>query len=64
MNGYAQSKLGKSKGEILEVLKTFKYNDPEDMVSRLNSTHLEFIDMLGLNYIGTTITGFTLTPES
>ena len=50
------------KNEILEELKTAKYNDTEDLVYRMQLTYGEIIDILDLKYIPTKRTGCSLNP--
>ena len=48
--------------EIFEVSKNSKYNDPEDMVYRIQLTYDEIIDLLYLRYIPTSTIGNILPP--
>ena len=50
------------KNEIVEELKNAKYNDLEDLLYRFQLTYDEIIDILGLKYIPTKRTGYTLEP--
>ena len=54
------SRLGES--EILEELKNSNYNDLEDLVYRFQLTYDEIIELLGLKYIPTKRTGYSLNP--
>ena len=62
INDYSLSGLGTFKNEILEELKNSKYKDLEDLVYRFQLTYDEIIEILDLNYIPTTIKGYTLPP--
>ena len=52
-NDYKSSDFDTQKNEILEELKTAKYNDMEDLVYRLQLTFDEIKDILDLKYIPT-----------
>ena len=47
------------KNEILEELKTAKYNDIEDLVHRKQLSYDEIIDILDSKYIPTKRTGYS-----
>ena len=50
------------RNEILEELKTAKYNDIEDLVYRMQQTYDEIIDVLDFQCILTKRTGYSLNP--
>ena len=62
-NEYKLSDFDTQKYEILEELKVIKYNDPEDLVYRMQLNYDEIIDVLDLKYIPTKRTGYTLEPD-
>ena len=51
------------KNEILEELKNIEYNDPEDLIYRMQLTYDEIIDTLNLKYIPTRRMGYSLKPN-
>ena len=51
INDYSLSSLGTFENEILEELKSSKYNDLEDMVYRFQLTYAENIDISDEKYI-------------
>ena len=59
---YKLSDFDSQKNEILEELKNIKYNDLEDLVYRMQLTYNEIIDILGLEYVPTKRTGYSLNP--
>ena len=59
---YKLSDFDTQKLEIIEELKTSKYNDHEDLVYRMQLTYEEIIDVLDLKYIPTKRTGYSLNP--
>ena len=61
-NEYILSDFDTQKNEILEKLKSVKYNDLEDLVYRMQLTYDEIIDLLDLKYILTKWTGYSLNP--
>ena len=63
INDYSLSSLSRFKNEVLEELKTAKYNDLEDMINRYQLTYVEIIDILDLKYIPTSNIGYTLPPN-
>ena len=63
INDYSLSSLGTFKEEILEELKKANYDDVEDLVFRFQLTYDEIIDTLGLKYIPTERTGYSIPPE-
>ena len=50
------------KNETLEELKNLKYNDLEDLVSRIQLTHGDIRDILDLKYFSTKPTVYSLNP--
>ena len=44
-------------------MRNVKYNDLKDLVYRMQLTYDEIIDILGLKYIHTKTTGFSLKPS-
>ena len=50
INDYSLSNLGTLKNEILEELKSEKYNDVANMVYRVQITYDEVMDIIKLNY--------------
>ena len=62
INEYSLSSLGMFKDEILEELKTVKYNDFEGLVYRFQLTYDEIMNILDLKYIPTKRTGYSLNP--
>ena len=61
-NEYQLSDFDTRKDEILEELRNVKYNDPKDVVYRMQLTYIEIMDMLDLKYIPTKRTGYSLNP--
>ena len=61
-NEYNLSDFDTQKNEILEKFKNEKYNDLEDLVSKMQLTYDEIIDILDLKYIRTKRTGYSLNP--
>ena len=61
-NEYGLSDFDTQKDEILEELENVKYNDPEDLVYRMQLTYDEIIDILDLKYIPTKRTCYSLNP--
>ena len=61
-NEYQLSDFDNQKNEILEELKSAKYNDLEDLVYRMRLSYDEIIDILDLKYIPTRRTGYSLNP--
>ena len=61
-NEYKLSDFDTQKNEILEELKIIKYNDPEDLVYRMQLTYDEIIHVLDFKYIPTERTGYSLIP--
>ena len=59
---YKLSDFDNQKYEIIEELKTVKYNDLADLVYRMQLTYDEIIDVLDLKYISTERIGFSLNP--
>ena len=59
---YKLSDFDTQKNEILEKLKNVKYNDLEDLVYRMRLSYDEVMDILGLKYIPTKRTGYSLDP--
>ena len=59
---YKLSDFDTKKIEIIEELRTVKYNDLEDLVYRMQLTYDEIIDDLNLKYIPTKRTGYSLNP--
>ena len=52
-NEYQLSDFDTQKDDILEKLRNVKYNDPKDLVYRMQLTYIEIMDMLDLKYIPT-----------
>ena len=61
-NEYKLSDFDTQKNEILEELKTVKYNDLKDSVYRMRLSYDEIIDILDLKYVSTKRIGFSLNP--
>ena len=61
-NEYKLTDFDNQKDEILEELKKLKYNDLEDLVSRMRLSYDELIDISDLKYIPTKRTGYSLNP--
>ena len=61
-NEHKLSDFDTQKNEILEELKSIKYNDLEDLEYRFQLTFDEIIDILDLKCIPTKRTGFSLNP--
>ena len=61
-NEYQLSDFDTQKNEILEELRTAKYNDLEDLVYRMRLSYDEIMDILDLKYIPTKRTGYSLNP--
>ena len=59
---YKLSDFDNQKYEIIEELKKVKYNDLEDLVYRMRLSYDEIMDILGLKYIPTKRTGYSLNP--
>ena len=62
-NEYKLSDFDTQKNEILEELKSAKYNDLEDLVYRMQLTYNEIINILDLKYISTKRTGYSIEPN-
>ena len=60
---YKLSDLDNQKNEILEELRTVKYNDLRDLIYRMQLTYNEIIDILYLEYIPTKRIGYSLNPN-
>ena len=56
------SDLDVHKNEIIEKLKSIRYNDLEDMVYRMQLTYHEIIDILDMEYISSSTIGYTIPP--
>ena len=63
-NEYKLSDFDTQKNEILEEIKTAKYNDFEVLVYRNQLTYDEVIDVLDLKHIPTKRTSYSLNPVS
>ena len=61
-NEYKLSDFDTQKNEILEELKSAKYNDLEDLVYRMRLSYDEIMNILDLKYIPTKRTGYSLNP--
>ena len=59
---YKLSDFDTQKNEILEELKSVKYNDLRDLIYRMQLTYNEVIDILDLEYIPTKRIGYSLNP--
>ena len=59
-NEYKLSDFDTQKNEILEESKNVKYNDLKDLVYRMRLSYDEIMDILGLKYIPTKRTGYSL----
>ena len=62
-NEYKLSDFDTQKNEILEELKSAKYNDLEDLVYRMQLTYNEIINILDLKYIPTKRKGYSIKPN-
>ena len=62
-NEYKLSEFDTQKHEILEELKTAKYNDLEDLGYRMQLTYNEIINILDLKYISTKRIGHSIEPN-
>ena len=60
---YKLSDFDNQKYEILQELKNAKYNDPEDLVYRMQLTYNEIINILDLKYIPTKRIGYSIKPN-
>ena len=60
--GHKLSDFHNQKYEIIEELKSAKYNDLEDLVYRMKLTYDEIMHILDLKYIPTKRIGFSLDP--
>ena len=61
-NEYDLSDFDTQKNEILEKLKSVKYNDLEDLVYKMRLSYDEIMDILDLKYIPTKRIGYSLDP--
>ena len=59
---YELSEFDTQKNEILEELRNVKYNDPKDLVYRLQLNYDEIIDISDLDHIPTKRIGYSLNP--
>ena len=57
---YKLSDFDNQKNEIIEELKSVKYNDLEDLVYRMRLSYDEIMDILDLKYIRTKRRGYSL----
>ena len=62
LKDYSLSSLDTFREEILEELKTAKYNDLEDLVYRFQLTYEEIINKLDLKFFPTKRIGYSLCP--
>ena len=62
LNDSSLSSLGSFENQILEEVKSVKYNDLEDLLYRFQLTYGEIIDFLDLKFIPTKRTSYSLNP--